>query len=95
MPTSESEPLTAKIGEMIALYNTYCAIEETFCNSKILSEYFDKAKEEVIKNGNCGLGMIYSRALKNLATALAIYKEDHGPLQVDIDRSISEEDFED
>ena len=91
MHVDESADIEKKISKLIGLYNVYCDIEDTFNKSKILSKFWNDAKKEVFSHNNQGLGMIYYRALKKIATTLAAYQSTYGNIDIG---DYDEEDYD-
>lgn len=72
----EGQELEKTISKLIGRHNVLCNIENIFAENEIASEYFEKAKDEVLDSGNQSLAVIFEIAIENMAEFIDDHKDD-------------------
>lgn len=72
----EGQELETTISKLIGRHNVLCRIEEKFAENKIASEYFEKAREEVLDSGNQSLAVMFAIAIENMAEFIEDHEDD-------------------
>ena len=72
----EGQELEKTISKLIGRHNVLCNIEKIFSENEIASEFFEKAKDEVLDSGNQSLAVIFEIAIENMAEFIDDHEED-------------------
>ena len=72
----EGQELEKTISKLIGRHNVLCNIEKIFTENEIASEYFEKAKDEVLDSGNQSLAVMFEIAIENMAEFIDDHEED-------------------
>lgn len=79
----EGQELEKTISRLIGSHNVLCTIEEKFAENKVASEYFEKAREEVLDSGNQSLAVMFAIAIENMAEFIEDHEDDEEITDVD------------
>ena len=83
----EGQELEKTISRLIGRHNVLCTIEEKFTENKVASEYFEKAREEVLDSGNQSLAIMFAIAIENMAEFIEDHEDDYEKTDLDKLRS--------
>lgn len=72
----EGQELEKTISKLIGRHNVLCNIEKIFTENEIASEYFEKAKDEVLDSGNQSLAVMFEIAIENMAEFIDDHEDD-------------------
>lgn len=72
----EGQELEKTISKLIGRHNVLCNIEKIFAENEIASEFFEKAKDEVLDSGNQSLAVMFEIAIENMAEFINDHEED-------------------
>ena len=72
----EGQELEKTISKLIGRHNVLCNIEKIFTENEIASEFFEKAKDEVLDSGNQSLAVMFEIAIENMAEFIDDHEED-------------------
>ena len=79
----EGQELEKTISKLIGRHNVLCDIEKIFSENKVASEYFKKAKDEVLDSGNQSLAVMFVIAIRNMAEFIEDHEDDEETTDVD------------
>ena len=76
MYSKESDKLVNDIHRLVSGYNCFCDVEDVFKKNDVANKYLKEAREEVLSDGNQGLGTMYYVAIENMSEKFQEYEED-------------------
>jgi len=63
MHSKESDALKQTIQHLISGYNCFISVQDAFEHDSTASFWLEKARDEMVQSGNCGLGTTYAVAI--------------------------------
>lgn len=63
MYSKESDELNKTINRLISGYNCFTSVQNAFEKDSTASFWLEKARDEMMESGNCGLGTTYAVAI--------------------------------